>query len=166
MEFQLFIRPAKPDDVATILELVIELAEFENAREEVELEEATLFNALFGDAPQIFCDVAELEGEVVGAAIWFVNYSTWTGTHGIYLEDVYVRPSSRRAGIGGALLTTLARRAVERGYRRVEWSVLDWNGGAIGLYESVGAVPMKDWVRYRLSGDALEALGGMRDGLD
>jgi ribosomal protein S18 acetylase RimI-like enzyme len=160
----LVIRPARPSDTATLVALVIELATFEHARDEVELDDTALERVLFGEAPTVFCDVAESGGEIVGSSIWFVNYSTWTGTHGIYLEDLYVRPSARRLGIGKALIAALARRAVERGYRRVEWSVLDWNVGAIGLYESVGAFAMSEWTRFRLSGDALErfaATGGL-----
>jgi GNAT superfamily N-acetyltransferase len=155
---KLVVRIARPEDVATLVALVVELAEFERARDEVELDEATLHKVLFGDSPSVFCDVAELDGEIVGSAIWFVNYSTWTGAHGIYLEDLYIRPTARRAGVARALLATLANRAVERGFRRVEWSVLDWNEGAIGLYESVGAFGLSEWTRYRLTGSDLEAL--------
>ncbi len=153
------IRDAHPDDTEVLVAMIVELAEFEHARDEVEVDVPTLRDVLFGGAPTVFCDIAEIDGAVVGSSIWFVNYSTWTGTHGIYLEDLYVRPAARRSGVARALITTLARRAADRGYRRVEWSVLDWNVNAIGLYESVGAFPLDEWIRYRLAGDALVALG-------
>lgn len=157
----IIIRPARPEDTPTLVELVFELADFEHARHEVELDVSTLADVLFGEAPRAYCDVAERNGEIVGSSIWFVTYSTWTGTHGIYLEDIYVRESARRSGVAKAFLELLARRAVEWGYRRVEWSVLDWNDAAIGLYESVGAHRLSEWTRYRLDGDALDkaALG-------
>jgi ribosomal protein S18 acetylase RimI-like enzyme len=153
------IRPARPDDTSTLYALVVELAIFEGALDEVELTEASLGLALFGPEPWVFCDVAEIDGEVVGSSVWFVSFSTWTGQGGIYLEDLYVRPDARGRGVGRELIATLARRAVERGYRRVEWSVLDWNEGAIALYDAIGARPMSEWTRYRLAGDALDALG-------
>jgi GNAT superfamily N-acetyltransferase len=153
------VRPARPEDVPTLVDLVVELAVFERARSEVELTNEKLDAALFDGDPQVYCDVAELDGVIVGSAIWFVTYSTWTGTHNLYLEDIYVRPSVRRSGVASQLMRVLARRAVERGYRRFEWSVLDWNVGAIGFYEEIGAQAMPEWVRYRLSGAALEDLG-------
>lgn len=152
------IRSARPEDVATLLALILELAEFEGARGAVELNEPTLHEVLFGDAPSVFCDVAEIEGEIAGSSIWFVTYSTWTGAPGIYLEDLYVQSSARRLGVARALIATLARRAIERGYRRIEWSVLDWNVGAISLYESIGAFPLSEWTKYRLAGKDLETL--------
>jgi len=102
--------------------------------------------------------VAELGGDTVGFALWFLNFSTWEGVHGIYLEDLYVSPEHRGSGAGRALLTTLARLAHERGYARVEWSVLNWNEPAIGFYERIGAEPMADWTTYRLTGSALTSL--------
>ena len=158
------IRSATPEDVSTLVDLVIELAVFEKARDEVELDVETLTGVLFGKDPSVFCDVAEIDGQIVGLSIWFTSYSTWTGTHGIYLEDLYVRPHARRSGVASALIKTLARRAVERGWRRVEWSVLDWNIGAIELYESMGASALSEWTRYRLSGDALDELGNSAAG--
>jgi len=153
------IRPAVPQDVPTILRLIRELADYEKALEEVEATEEDLQRALFGPHPKVFAHVAEHEGEVVGFALWFENFSTWKGTHGIYLEDLYVRPQARGHGYGKALLTELARIAVERGYRRVEWSVLDWNEPAIGFYKSLGALPQDEWTVYRLTGEALRELG-------
>jgi GNAT superfamily N-acetyltransferase len=118
-----------------------------------------LTEALFAEAPVVFATVAEEEGSVVGMAVHFRNFSTWTGRVGIYLEDLYVRPDHRGRGVGRALLADLARTANDRGYGRVDWSVLDWNSSAIRFYESLGAVPMDEWTGYRLSGDALAALG-------
>jgi GNAT superfamily N-acetyltransferase len=115
---------------------------------------------LFGDHPAVFAHVAEHEGAVAGFALWFVNYSTWTGRHGIYLEDLYVSPELRGHGYGRALLAELARICVERGYGRLDWSVLDWNEPAIGFYESLGAVAMDEWTVHRMTGPALHALTG------
>jgi len=138
--------------------LVYELADYEKAPQECHLTTEQLQAALFGPAPALFGYVAELDGEVVGFALWFLSFSTWRGVHGIYLEDLFVRPACRGSGLGRALLTTLARECVERGYERFEWSVLDWNAPAIGFYESLGATPVDGWTRYRLADDALAAL--------
>lgn len=153
------IRPATPDDVPAILGMVRELAEYERARHEVRATEAQLRTALFGEHPAVYAHIAEDEetGEAVGFALWFLNFSTWLGTHGIYLEDLYVKPHTR--GHGRALLTRLAQIAAERGYGRVEWSVLDWNDPSIAFYKSLGAVPMDEWTVFRLTGDALGRLG-------
>jgi GNAT superfamily N-acetyltransferase len=153
------IRPAVPEDVPTILRLIRELADYERALHEVRATEEDLHESLFGPEPRVFSHVAEHEGEVVGFSLWFLTFSTWMGTHGIYLEDLYVRPEARGGGHGKALLTELARIAVERGYRRVEWSVLDWNEPAIGFYKSLGATPQDEWTVYRLTGQALQELG-------
>jgi GNAT superfamily N-acetyltransferase len=153
------IRPARPADVPAIVALVQELAEYERARDEAKATVDDLERALFGPSPAVFADVAEVDGEVVGFALWFLNFSTWLGRHGIYLEDLYVQPAHRGAGLGRALLAGLARRCVERGYGRLEWSVLDWNEPAIGFYESLGAVRMDEWTVHRLAGDALRTLG-------
>ncbi|MEU5881917.1 GNAT family N-acetyltransferase [Spirillospora sp. NPDC047279] len=153
------IRPATPDDVPSILRLVHDLAAYEKAPDEVKATEDDLRTALFGADPKAFAHVAEHEGEVVGFALWFLNFSTWLGKHGIYLEDLYVDPAMRGHGYGRALLTRLARIAVERGYGRVEWSVLDWNTPAIGFYESLGAGAQDEWTVHRLTGDALRRLG-------
>ena len=149
------IRPATSQDVATLVELVRELAEYERSPDSVELVPEQLDAVLFGDSPTVFAHVAEVEGRIVGMAIRFLNFSTWTGRNGIYLEDLYVRPAHRGHGIGKALLAELARLAVDDGFPRIEWSVLDWNTPAIAFYRSIGAVPMDEWTRYRLSGAAL-----------
>lgn len=153
------IRPAVIDDVPTIVALIRELADYEKALHEVRATEEDLRRALFGPEPKVFAHVAEHDGEVVGFALWFVSFSTWTGRHGIYLEDLYVRPQARGLGYGKALLTELARITVERGYTRLEWSVLNWNEPAIGFYKALGAVPMDEWTVYRLTGEALAELG-------
>ena len=154
------IRSATPDDVPAILTMVRDLAEYERARREATVTEAQLRTALFGQNPAVFALISEDEdtGEAVGFALWFLNFSTWLGKHGIYLEDLYVKPYARGGGHGRALLTRLAQIAVERGYGRVEWSVLDWNEPSIGFYKSLGAVPMDEWTVYRITGDALQRL--------
>ncbi|MFI9270431.1 GNAT family N-acetyltransferase [Kitasatospora sp. NPDC052896] len=155
------IRQAVVDDVPTIIRLIRELAEYEKALSEARATEEQLHTALFGEHPAVHGLIAEDDstGETVGFALWFRNFSTWNGTHGIYLEDLYVRPKARGGGHGKALLTELAGIAVERGYQRFEWSVLDWNEPSIGFYESLGARPMDEWTTYRLTGDALRRLG-------
>jgi GNAT superfamily N-acetyltransferase len=152
------IRPATPHDVGALVELIRELAEYERSPESVELVPEQLQAVLFGDSPTVFAHVAEEEGRTVGMAIWFLNFSTWTGRNGIYLEDLYVRPTARGQGIGRALLAELAAIAHRSGYGRVDWSVLDWNESAIRFYRSLGAVAMEGWTGYRLSGDALTGL--------
>jgi GNAT superfamily N-acetyltransferase len=149
------VRPARPDDVPVVLSLIRELADYERALDSAQATEADLQATLFGDAPAAYCHVADVDGEVVGFALWFLNFSTWVGTHGIYLEDLYVRPSARGTGLGRALLARLVEIARERGYGRVEWSVLNWNVDAQGFYRSIGAVPMDGWTVWRLDGDAL-----------
>ena len=144
------IRPAVPDDVPVILGLIRELATYEREPDAVVATEEGLRAALFGDSPAVFCHVAEADGEVAGCALWFLNFSTWLGGHGIYLEDLYVRPAYRGRGLGKALLETLTGIARERGYGRVEWSVLDWNTPAQDFYRSLGAAPMDDWTVWRL----------------
>jgi GNAT superfamily N-acetyltransferase len=152
------IRPATPDDTAVIVGLVRELADYERSLDQVQLTEQQLGAALFGVGPALFCHVAEQDGEVVGMALWFLSFSTWEGTHGIYLEDLYVRPSARGGGHGRALLASLADVAVRRGYSRVEWAVLDWNEPAIGFYRSLGSEPMDEWTVWRLTGKPLQSL--------
>ena len=152
------IRHARPDDTASIVRLVQELAEYERAGHEVELTERGLHDDLFGPSPRVFAHVAEVDGRVVGIAIWFFSYSTWRGRHGIYLEDLYVRPQHRGAGHGKALLAALAAEAVRTGCARVEWSVLDWNTPSIDFYRALGATPMDEWTVFRLTGDALSTL--------
>ena len=153
------IRTALPDDVPAIVSLVRELADYERAAHEVRLTEESLSAALFGDAPALFAHVAEVDGEVVGMALWFLSFSTWRGVHGIYLEDLYVRPAHRGRGLGRALLRALAEEAVRRDFARVEWAVLDWNTPAIDFYRSLGAQPMDEWTVHRLTDDALSRLG-------
>jgi GNAT superfamily N-acetyltransferase len=152
------IRPAAPADVPALVQLVRDLAEYERAPEEAVATESQLHDELFGPQAAVYCDVADVGGEVVGMAVWFLSFSTWLGRHGIYLEDLYVRPSHRGAGHGKALLATLARRCVERGYGRLEWSVLDWNTPAIDFYGGLGAVGMDGWTVHRLAGAPLAAL--------
>lgn len=161
------IRAARVEDVPGIHALIRELAEYERAPREMVATEGDLAAALFGDEPAVFALVAEHAGAgagitMAGFALWFRNYSTWTGTHGVYLEDLYVRPELRGHGYGGALLAELAAIAVERGYARFEWSVLDWNEPAIGFYRSIGARPMDGWTVQRIDGDALAALAKRR----
>jgi GNAT superfamily N-acetyltransferase len=154
------IRPAREGDVPVVLTLVHELAAYEREADAVVATEDDFRAALFGADPRAHCLVAEGDGgEVVGFAIYFVNFSTWLGTHGIYLEDLFVRPSARGGGHGRALLTELARIAVRSGYGRVEWAVLDWNSSAQGFYAALGAVPMDEWTTWRLTADALHQLG-------
>ncbi|MEU7058058.1 GNAT family N-acetyltransferase [Streptomyces sp. NPDC046197] len=153
------IRTATPADVPVIHTLIRELAEYEKAPDEARATREQLFEALFGEHPAAFAHVAQApDGEVVGFALWFLNFSTWRGVHGIYLEDLYVRPEARGAGHGKALLRELARICAERGYERLEWSVLDWNRPSIAFYESLGARPQDEWTVYRLTDGALTAL--------
>lgn len=154
------IRPAGFDDVDRIYELIIELATYERSADKVESTAEDLLAALCAPEPKLFGHVAVVDGEIVGFALWFINYSTWSGKHGIYLEDLYVRPEMRGRGAGKALLATLASICVQRGYRRLEWWVLDWNAPAIGFYESLGAIAMSEWTVHRLTGPALAELAG------
>jgi len=152
------IRTARPADVPAILGLIRGLAEYEDSLDEVLVTEADLRATLFGPDPSVFAHVAEHEGSVAGFALWFVNYSTWTGRPGMYLEDLFVSPGLRRSGLGRALLAELARLCVERGYARLDWAVLDWNASALEFYASIGAVALDTWRLHRLAGPALEAL--------
>ncbi len=158
------VRPIRPDDVPAVVSLVHELAEYEKSLHEVRLTEQQLHACLFGDSPALFGHVAEDDGVVVGMALWFLNFSTWRGTHGIYLEDLYVQPGSRGRGLGKELLRTLAAVCVERGYSRLEWSVLDWNTPSIDFYKAAGAVPMDGWTVFRLTDDALTGFAENRSG--
>ena len=153
------IRAATPDDVSTILELIRELAAYEREPDAVEATEALIHEALFGSAPVASCHVAELDGEVVGMALWYVTFSTWKGAAGVWLEDLFVRPVARGHGLGKALLQALAAVCIERGYARFEWWVLDWNVDAQGFYLSLGARPEDDWTVWRVDGPALATLG-------
>jgi GNAT superfamily N-acetyltransferase len=158
------VRPIAPDDVAAVVGLVRELAEYEKAPHEARMTEEQLSAALFGDSPMLFGHVAEAEGRVVGMALWFLNFSTWRGTHGVYLEDLYVQPAHRGSGLGRELLRTLADLCVRRGYGRLEWSVLDWNTPSIDFYRAAGAVPMDEWTVFRLTDDALAGFAADRGG--
>ncbi|MBC9716566.1 GNAT family N-acetyltransferase [Streptomyces sp. TRM66268-LWL] len=155
------IRTATPADIPVIHRFVRELAEYEKAPEEANATEEQLHTALFGDQPAAYSLIAEddASGEPVGFCVYFLNFSTWRGVHGIYLEDLYVSPAARGGGHGKALLTELARICVERGYGRLEWSVLDWNAPSIAFYESLGARPQDEWTVYRLTDEALKQLG-------
>lgn len=154
------IRRARPDDLTAIVQLVRDLAEYERAPDAALGSEDDFRQALFGENPALHCHIAEDDdGNVVGFAVWFLNFSTWVGRHGIYLEDLFVRPSARGHGNGRALLAELARICVERNYGRLEWAVLDWNEPALGFYRALGAVAMDEWTVNRLTGDALHALG-------
>jgi GNAT superfamily N-acetyltransferase len=150
----------REDDVTAVVELVRGLAEYERLAHECEMTDDQLRAALFGPSPALFGHVAEIDGEVVGFTLWFLSFSTFRGTHGIYLEDLFVRPDHRGSGLGRALLTELAEECVRRGYARLEWSVLDWNDPAIGFYKSLGAAPLDGWTVFRLTDDALATLGG------
>jgi GNAT superfamily N-acetyltransferase len=155
------IRSAVPADVPTIVALIRDLADYEREPESARATEEQLHTALFGESPKVFALMADDDatGKSVGFALYFLNFSTWLGIHGIYLEDLFVRPEARGGGHGKALLKELARIAVDRGYGRVEWSVLNWNEPSIGFYKSLGAVPMDEWTQMRLTGDALQAFG-------
>lgn len=173
------IRPATPEDLPDLIRLVKDLATYEKEPDAAVATEDDFRAALFptgkGATPMAWCHVAEAgEGDVlrrdagaskgrdrqvVGMALWFLTFSTWTGRHGIHLEDLYVEPRHRGSGLGKALLETLAQECRERGYKRLEWSVLRWNAPSIAFYDSLEATPQDEWLTYRLDGDALEALG-------
>ena len=158
MSFSTAVRPARPTDLPAIVAMVHELAAFERAADQCHLTLDALGAALFGPRPAVYGHVAVTEAdEPVGFAIWFVNFSTWEGTHGIYLEDLYVRPATRGTGAGRALLAALAAICTERGYRRLDWVMLSWNPAA-EFYAAIGAEVVSDWVPYRLSGDPLHRL--------
>jgi GNAT superfamily N-acetyltransferase len=152
------IRTAVAGDARIILAFIRELAEYERLAGELTVTEDDLRGTMFGDRPFAECRIAEVEGHPAGFALYFHNYSTFLGRPGLYLEDLFVRPSFRGRGIGGALLTDLARIAVERGCGRLEWSVLDWNEPALRFYRSRGAVAMEGWTVHRLAGEALRAV--------
>ena len=149
------IRAATRADVPALIELIGELADYERALHEVEIDDMMLERALFGPEPSAFARVATADDHIVAMALYYRSFSTWTGLPGIYLEDLYVRPAHRGLGIGKALLASLARLALDEGCARLEWSVLDWNEPAIAFYRSIGAAPMDEWIRYRLAGQAL-----------
>jgi len=153
------IRPATPADTDLILELIMELAIYEKTPEEAVASASQINEHFFGSNPMVFCDIVEEDdGVAAGFAVWFLNYSTWQGKPGLYLEDLFVRPEHRKKGYGKALLKYLAKKCIDNGYGRFQWWVLDWNQSAIDFYESLGAVAMDEWTVMRVSGDALKKL--------
>jgi GNAT superfamily N-acetyltransferase len=154
----LSIHRARSDQSGLIFSLICELAEYEKLSHEVEATEAGIAAALFGENPRLFCEIAEWNGEPVGFAVWFFNFSTFSGRHGIFLEDLFVRPAYRGKGIGKALLARLASLCVENNWSRLQWSVLDWNTPSIEFYKSLGAVMMDEWKLCRINGAALAQL--------
>ncbi len=158
------LRAAEPGDATAIHGLVMELALYERLADQVESTPAMLEEALFGPMPRVYCDLATVGGEAVGLALWFYDFSTFRGRHGLYLEDLFVRPTLRGQGLGRALLQRLAARCLAEGLPRLTWSVLDWNRPAIDFYRAQGAVLMDDWTTCRLDGPALARLGGRGTG--
>lgn len=153
------IRAATPADGALVFSLVRELAAYEKLAHEVDATEQSIAAVLFATEPKVFCDIAEWDGEPAGFALWFLNFSSFRGRHGVYLEDIFVRPALRGRGIGKALMARLAGRCVENNWARMEWSVLDWNEPSIAFYRSLGATVMDDWKICRLTGDAMMKFG-------
>src|SRR6202051_993122 len=149
------IRRARPDEAGLVLSLIRELADYEKLAHEVEASEAMIAEALFAEHPRLFCEIAEWNGEVAGFAVWFNNFSTFSGRSGIYLEDLFVRPAQRGKGVGRALLSNLAKECVANGWPRLQWSVLDWNTPSIEFYKSLGAQLMDEWTACRGGGGAL-----------
>lgn len=154
----MLIRQAKPDDAGVLLRLIVALAKYERAGDQVAVTEAELAEQLAGPTPPFECLIAECDGDAAGFALFFHNYSTWRGRRGLYLEDLFVLEQHRRRGVGGALLAELARVAVRRDCARMEWAVLDWNQPAIDFYRALGAEPLCDWTVFRLTDAALAAL--------
>ena len=152
------IRPATIEDTEEMLALIYELALYEKAPEEAKATAEQIQESFFGENPQVFCEIVEVDGEIAGFAIWFLNYSTWLGKHGIYLEDLFIRPQFRGKGFGKALLKHLAAICEKRGYGRFQWWVLNWNEPSIEFYKSLGAIAMDEWTIYRVSGGALTEL--------
>jgi len=152
------IRPAAPADAPVIHGFIRDLADYEKLLHEMDASQADIAAMLFGPSPRAFCDIAENDGRPIGFALWFYNLSTFTGRHGIYLEDLFVRPEARGLGAGKALLAGLARRCVDEGLTRLEWAVLDWNAPSIAFYDSIGAAAKTEWITRRLSGEALAKL--------
>ena len=153
------IRPAKREEVGDVLQLIQDLATYEKAPDQVEASRDDLLNTIFAKEPRVFCDLVEVDRQIAGMAIWFLNYSTWQAKHGIYLEDLYIKPEFRAKGYGKALLKHLAQICDREGYGRLQWWVLDWNSPAIEFYRSFGAEAMDEWTVYRTSGQALKDLG-------
>ena len=154
------LRSAKPSDTGVIYALIRELAVYEELLHVVDATEDMIGDALFGVAPRAFCELAEWNGQVAGFSLWFYNFSTFRGRHGIYLEDLFVRLEFRGKGLGKALIVSLARRCVAEDLARFDWSVLDWNSPSIAFYKALGATMLDDWTGCRVTGDALAALAG------
>lgn len=152
------VRPARRDDAELIVGFIRGLAEYEKLLHEVKIDAAAVSAALFAERPRAFCDIAEADGAPVGFAFWFYNYSTFEGTFGIYLEDIFVVPQARGTGAGLALMRRLAQRCRDEGLKRLEWAVLDWNALAIGFYDRLGATAKTEWITRQLAGEALERL--------
>jgi GNAT superfamily N-acetyltransferase len=152
------IRRAVPHDAAAITEMIHALAEFEHATDQCTVTETQISTALFGDPPLAYCHVAEADGEIAAMALWFLNFSTWDGVAGVYLEDLFVRPGFRRRGLARALLAALAGECLHNGYTRLSWAVLNWNADAVALYHAIGGEPQREWTTYRLSGPRLAGL--------
>lgn len=152
------IRRAEPGDAADITAMIHGLALFERAPEQCTVVESQISAALFGQTPTLRAHVAEVDGEVAAMALWFLNFSTWDGVEGVYLEDLFVRPQFRRLGLARRLLAALAKECADNNYTRLSWAVLNWNTDAITLYDSVGSQPQSEWTTYRVSGPALSEL--------
>lgn len=158
---QVSVRPAVAADGDLILQFIRDLAAYEKLLDDVRATRDDITVALFGDNPKAFCDIAEIDGRPVGFALWFYNFSTFVGRHGIYLEDLFVQPQARGSGAGKALLANLARRCVDENLGRLEWAVLDWNAPSIAFYDSLGAAAMDEWIVRRMTGEALRKLAGL-----
>ncbi|GGL34530.1 GNAT family N-acetyltransferase [Caulobacter rhizosphaerae] len=158
---QVSVRPAVAADGDLILQFIRDLAAYEKLLDDVRATRDDITVALFGDNPKAFCDIAEIDGRPVGFALWFYNFSTFVGRHGIYLEDLFVQPQARGSGAGKALLANLARRCVDENLGRLEWAVLDWNAPSIAFYDSLGAAAMDEWIVRRMTGEALARLAGV-----
>lgn len=154
------IRRARPGDEAEIVAMIHELAAFEEAADECTVTAAQLSAALFSEQPTVHAHIVEIDGQAAATALWFLNFSTWDGVAGLYLEDLFVRPAFRRRGLAEGLLAELARECVEHGYTRLSWAVLNWNVNAIALYDGVGGKPQTEWTTYRVSGPELTELAG------
>jgi GNAT superfamily N-acetyltransferase len=156
------IRRAAPADAPAITAMIHELAGFEHAADQCTVTETQVSTALFDDLSTLRAHVAEVDGHVAATALWFLNFSTWDGVAGIYLEDLYVRPRFRRRGLARGLLSALARECLDHGYTRLSWAVLNWNTDAIALYDGIGGRPQSQWTTYRLSGPELAELAEPR----
>ena len=154
------IRAAGPADASLIHQFILDLADYERLRHEARASEQDTAAALFDPNPRAFCDIAEADGAPVGFALWFYSFSTFEGRHGLYLEDLFVKPQARGLGAGLALMRHLAQRCHDEGLTRLEWAVLDWNAPSIAFYDRLGASAKRDWITRRLSGEALAALAG------